>query len=894
MFRFLRWLDRSTSRHSLLTNWFAPWWMKRLRPRKTTKGRPTRPRPTARLRLVELEPRIAPATLSTLASLTQFPGGAEPFGGLVQDASGDLFGTTSEGGAANGGTVYELSPVSGGYTRTTLASFANNNGKEPLGGLVLDSSGDLFGTTVFGGASNDGTVFELSPAGGGYNLTTLVSFNNSDGAQPLYGSLALDSSSGDLFGTTSAGGASGSGTVFELSPAGGGSYNLTTLVSFSSSGASPHGGLVLDSSSGNLFGTTSVGGTSGDGTVFELSPAGGGSYNLTTLISFNNNTNGAVPYGDLVLDSSTGDLFGTTTDSPDGGGGTVFKLSPAGGGSYNLTTLAIFTDSDGDSPTGGLVLDGSSNLFGTTSSGGASENGTVFELSPAGGGSYNLISLISFNTSDGAQPYGNLALDSRNGNLFGTTSLGGSAASAGTVFELSPTDGGSYSFTTLANFARTEGIAPGAGLILDTSTGDLFGTTSAGGLSSDGTVFELSPAGAGYDLTTLFSFSGGNGINPDGSLILDGQGDLYGTTVGGGSSGDGTVFELSPVDDGYNLTTLVSFSGTNGLHPSGSLILDSSGDLFGTTSNSVFELSPVGGAYILTTLASTGGDNLVLDSATGDLFGTTPGGGDSNDGTVFQLSPTGGGAYRFATLVSFAGSNGRIPESLVMDAKGNLFGTTNLGGLADEGTVFMLTPVGGGIYNLTTLVSLNLNTGTNPDGLTIDTRSGDLFGTNEGFDSIHQGSLFELSPVAGGYTFAKLMSFSGSNGSLPQGSLVMDSLGRLFGTTASGGSAGEGTVFEVTIPQSTPTITTAAGSSVTFGAGQPLTASATLSGGDNPTGTITFTLDGPNSTIVDTETVPVDGDGTYQTPTGYLPTGAGTISGSPPIVATKTIPVHRL
>ncbi|MBY0522985.1 MAG: hypothetical protein K2R98_06285 [Gemmataceae bacterium] len=710
--------------------------------------------------LESLEQRLAPAAVSTLASLVPFPYGTNPQAGLVRDSSGNLFGTTVYGGASNEGTVYELSPTGGGgYTITTLVSFNRTNGANPQANLILDGSGNLFGTTYNGGASSGGTAFELSPAGGGgYTLTTLVDFNGTNGIHPQ-ASLLRDSS-GNLFGTT-AGDASNQGTVFRLSPASGNVYNLTTLLSFTGgNGAAPRASLVQDSS-GNLFGTTSLAGPLNNGTVFKLSRNGGGGYTLTTLYAFDG-THGGAPQSALLLDT-TGHLFGTAGDR-------VFELSPAGGG-YNYTTLAIFDGTNGLYSYAGLIEDGAGNLFGTTTGSFLTFPptywpGFVFELSPAGGGNYTLTTLSSFGQFEAHHPEASLLLDGA-GNLFGTTYDGG-ISNGGGVFELSPAGGGSYNRTTVATFDEFNGTAPQAGLVRD-SSGNLFGTAAYGGPSAvgifpgDGTVFKLTPAaGGGYDLTNLVLFNGTNGANPFGGLVMDGSGNLFGTTSGGGTSDDGTLFELSPAGGGaYNLTTLVNFTGTNGANPHAGLIMDGSGN----------------------------------------LFGTTQGGGTAGGyGTVFELSPTGGGGYNLVTLVSFNSTNGAQPAGgLVEDSAGNLFGTTLAGGPANLGTVFELSPVGGGAYSLATLVSFNSTNGSDPVGGLIRDSSGNFFGTTAGGGPSDNGTLFELSPVGGGgYNLATLLNFNFTNGRGPTG-LTADSSGDLFGATSGGGTAAAGTVFAVNL-----------------------------------------------------------------------------------------------
>jgi uncharacterized repeat protein (TIGR03803 family) len=287
-------------------------------------------------------------------------GGLHPFGGLIADGSGNLYGTTFEGGSSRDGAIFEWVHSTGSLSQ--LASFDGSNGQQPIGGLIMDTSGNLYGTTTYGGGSNDGTVFELARGSG--VITTLASFNGTDGATPR-SALVMDASR-NLYGTAWAGGASGNGTIFEVAQ---GSGTITALASFNgTNGAGPDSALLMDGS-GNLYGAAGGGGASGDGTVFELAQ---GSRSITALVSFNA-SNGPGP-GNLVMDSS-GNLYGTSGGGPYGAG-TIFELAK---GSATVTTLAAFDGHDGDGPTG-LVMDGSGNLYGLTGKGGSYNDGTVFVL----------------------------------------------------------------------------------------------------------------------------------------------------------------------------------------------------------------------------------------------------------------------------------------------------------------------------------------------------------------------------------------------------------------------------------------------------------------------------------------------------------------------------------
>ena len=788
-------------------------------------SRPPQRRPRSALpRLLQLETRLTPS-LSTLASFIA-PAGLGPQGAMVMDGSGNLYGTASAGGASGQGTVFELAHGSGALT--TLASFSGTNGATPRACLILDGSGNLYGTTSSGGALHDGTVFKLAPGSG--TITTLASFNRPNGPG-LGAALTLDGS-GNLYGTTRYGGASSDGTVFELAQ---GSGTITTLASFNGpNGANPMAALILDGS-GNLYGTTYIGGASYDGTVFELAH---GSGTIATLASFNV-TDGANPQAGLILDGS-GNLYGTTPSGGASRDGTVFELAS---GSGTITTLASFNGNDGANPFAGLVMDGSGNLYGTASAGGASGQGTVFELTPGSGA---LTTLASFNGTNGAAPRAGLILDG-SGNLYGTSAAGAGAARYGSVFELAQ---GGGTITTLASFNETDGAGPEAGLILDGS-GNLYGTASAGGDYNAGTVFELAQ-GSGT-LTTLASFNNSDGANPQAGLILDGSGNLYGTTERGGAFGYGTVFELTPGSG--TITTLASFNGNDGANPFAGLVMDGSGNLYGTTygggassDGTVFELS--NGSGTITTLASFNGTNgerpeaaLVMDGSS-NLYGTAQLGAVTSDGTDFEVAQGSGTITTLASCgLSYAG--------LILDGSGNLYGTTSDGGASEVGTVFELARGSGAI---TTLASFNGTNGASPyAGLVMD-RSGNLYGTAYGGGASSDGTVFELARGSGAIT--AVASFNGTDGAKPEAGLVLDSSGNLYGTTYGGGAGGVGTtapgiIFEVTNPGTTLALG-GFPSPATAGAAGSFTITARNADGTTDTaytGTVHFTGSDPQAVL---------------------------------------------
>jgi len=390
-----------------------------------------------------------------------------------------------------------------------LHNFNSNgtDGANPYAGLIFDAAGNLYGTTYLGGTgsclfsgSGCGTVFELSPNGtGGWTEQVLHTFNHNgtDGIEPSAG-LIFDGA-GNLYGTTNGGGTQGVGTVFELSPNGHGGWTETVLYNFSGypDGAYPYAGLIFDAV-GNLYGTTEYGGTyskcyGGCGTVFVLTPAAGGGWTETVLLSFNDH-GGAYPAASLILDAS-GNLYGTTYEGGAFGVGTAFELTPQTGGGWKEKVLHDFNNNgkDGYYPEAGLIFDATGNLYGTTYGGGADNVGAVFRLTrkASGGWAEKILHDFNDNGKDGAYPAAGLIVDA-SGNLYGTTY--GGAFGLGTAFELTPKAGGGWTEKILHRFNDNgkDGNHPQASLVFDAS-GNLYGTTYDGGVYGDGTVFEITP-----------------------------------------------------------------------------------------------------------------------------------------------------------------------------------------------------------------------------------------------------------------------------------------------------------------------------------------------------------------------------------------------------------------
>ena len=656
----------------------------------------------------------------------------------------------------------------------------------PYAALVPGPDGNFYGTTWSGGSGGEGTVIEVKPNG---QWTTLYSFGpptasagtfvtNLDGAKPE--SALTPGADGSFYGTTSQGGSGGNGTVFKLTTNG----VLTTFHFFGArpDGANPEAGLTLGPD-GNFYGTTQNGGTNGNGTVFKVTTNGV----LTTLHSFTASH----------LDSVHGD----------------------------------YTNSDGAGPEAGLTLGTNGSFYGTCSAGGSGDSGTVFAITTNGvlttiytfsAQNYDSSSTGEANTnSDGASPVAALTLGA-DGSFYGTTYAGGSGGS-GTLFKVTPNG----TLTTLYTFpmaklifsgashalTNSDGAGPWAGLAPGPN-GNFYGAARSGGSSGLGTLFELVPGGK---FTRLLTFTNGNGANPGGTLTLGTNGNFYGTTGEGGSAGNGTVFEVSA---NGAFATLISFALYNGASPYAGLTLGPDGNFYGTTYQggtngagietgpdgygTVFEITPNGG---LTTLVSLGGTNGANPQAgltpgpNGNFYGTTYSGGSNGYGSVFQITING----VCTLLASFTGTNGENPAAaLTLGTNGNFYGTTLHGGANNYGAVFEVTTNG----SLTLLHSFNgvyydsvNGADTNFDGaypyagLTLGT-NGNFYGTSAYGGQGGYGTVFEVTSTGG---FTALYSFTnGSDGACPYAGLTLGQNGNFYGTTSGDDSSTYGNVFELT------------------------------------------------------------------------------------------------
>jgi uncharacterized repeat protein (TIGR03803 family) len=806
--------------------------------------------------LALLLPRIA-AAAPVYERLNAFEAGPlHPEAKLIQHTDGTFFGTTSDGGGYQLGTVFQMN--ADGTIAKTIEFTGNgekNKGANPFAALIRHSNGNYYGTTGAGGQSDNGTIFQLTPAG---ELTTILQFTGKTGAakgsSPV-GAL-IEGTDGNLWGTTFSGGADDSGTIFKVTPAG----DLTTVFEFLESdtfhrGSGPAAALTEATvSDGHFFyGTTSAGGLNDLGTVFRIKPTG----EHLTLVHFTGNgiqNKGADPQAKLYRHTD-GKFYGTTLKGGLNDRGTIFWMNSNG----TLATMVHMSAADGPLSNGSgpweLALGADGNFYGTTRGGGTTGNGTFFRVTP----STNFSTRFSFSGTDGSTPVAGLVLGT-DGNFYGSTRLGGPGGTqgSGTIFRITPAG----VLTTIRAFTgdgTTKGNGLNGGLVAD-GQGGFLGTTFGGGAFGVGTVFRRNADGT---ITTLVEFTGKEGAkkgtNPAAGLFKHSDGNFYGTTRAGGASDNGTVFKLTPAGE---FTTLVEFTGTAGLKkgagPAAPLVSGLDGALYGTTERggaggfgTLFRLTTDG--TFLTRVEFTGvsgakrgttPSGALLQNADGSFSGTTALGGDpqlddlgepqvpNGSGTVFRLTVAGD----FTSPVLFTGKTGSKPGAiplggLMRAGAGLTYGTSSQGGANGLGTIFRLNAAGEftNVYDFKLIDALK---GSNPNGKLVEAPDGTFYGVA----GSGNGSVFRFKLPADVTT---VFQFTGSTGAFPgedpNGDLLLHTDGHLYGTTFSGGVTGSGTpagggqIFRLRLGPAP----------VTLAASLISASGATLNGTINPNGTAT-------------------------------------------------------
>ncbi len=710
------------------------------------------------------------------------PAGREPYGRLAEGPDGCLYGTTVAGGVAHGTIYRECSGVS-----TTLYMFRGSDGSYPEAGLTFGTDRLLYGTTRLGGASNLGTIFRFNPST--LVLTTLHVFGSANGGESK--AELTEGSDGRLYGVTSVGGSANMGTVFSIDKSGSG---FALLRSFTGTNGRAPTGTLIQGSDGFWYGTTSLGGASGLGTIFRVSSTG----TLTTLYSFTGAT-GSVPRAGLTR-GTDGYMYGTTVAGGASGQGTVYRVDLSG----RVSLLRSFSGTNGANPYAELIQSTDGNFYGTTAFGGASSMGVIFKIDAAG----NLTVLKSLSTTDGSRPQAPL-VQASNGRLYGSAPSDGPSGAAGTVFEVTMAG----AFTRVCAFSGTPAMPYGP--LLQARDGSLYGTSYGGGASGAGTIFKLIP---GVSFQVLHGFGGpSDGLGPNDGVIQAADGLLYATAAQGGANTAGTIVKQS--GGGFALLTTLSATSGNGYYPRSNPVQAADGNFYGVMSNggtpqagTIYKMTSAGAISLLytfngTTKGRTPYGRLALGTD-GVLYGTTISGGSAALGTVFAYDPM---AKTFTLLHSFTGADGSSPYSgVTQGSDGRLYGMTSGGGAYGYGTIFAVDRVSGAV---TTLHSFTGKDGAGAYATLVQASDGRLYGTASGGGASGAGSVFAIDKSGSGFTL--LHSFSKADGAYPRAGLIQASDGYLYGTAPAGGSANNGVIFRIALGGSAPPPPPSGGGTIT-------------------------------------------------------------------------------
>ena len=680
-----------------------------------------------------------------------------------------LVGLTSNGGVQGRGTAFTIKTNA---TAFTIVKALPDWGKTSWGDLLNNSSdGNFYGMTSVGGTFNYGTIFKATPAG---VVTVLHHLDYAtDGANP-YGEL-IKGADGNFYGLTSSGGATSHGTIFKITPAG-----VFTVIRHLSGadGANPRGHLVIGAD-GNFYGATYSGGTNGFGTIFKITPTG----TFTVLHSLSSATEGANCYGSLVKGSDN-NFYGTTNGGGTHGQGTIFKITPAG---VYTVLRQMNSPTDGGHSLSDLVQGTDGNFYSMASSGGTNFGGTVFKITSSG--TFTVLRNLSAAT-DGQSPDGSL-LQGTDGNFYGMTAVSG-ANGGGTIFKITPTG----TLTVLRALLSTADGGNPKGSLAKGTDGNYYGMTSTGGSNFYGTLFKISATGT---FTVLSRFNGGIiGNAPYESLIQGTDYAYYGTTVGGGTNDQGTIFKIC----GGIYSVLHSFtSTTEGGLPKGSLVQASDGNFYGLTSTggggisnsgTVFKITSSGTFTVLHHLVNASEGSLpqgsLIQGADSYLYGLTSAGGTGGAGTIFKMSTA--GTFKVIRQIIPA-TDGSGPEGNLVKGAGGVdsffYGMT-------KSRIFKISPNG---IIFTILKTLNAATdGNNPLGSLVRATDGNFYGTNStGGTFNNSGTIFKITPAG---TFSVLRNLTlATDGGTPKGNLIQAADGFLYGLTSAGGTNKAGTIFKI-------------------------------------------------------------------------------------------------
>ncbi|MBC7694663.1 MAG: T9SS type A sorting domain-containing protein [Burkholderiales bacterium] len=670
---------------------------------------------------------------------------------LLELTNGKLYGLTGSGGTHDRGTLFEYDPITN--VRVTLVNFSGTpDGSYPRGSLVLANDGNLYGMTYYGGINDKGTIFQFNPQ-------TNTCIKKFDFDVTVSGSRALSSfiqaTDGNLYATTNEGGINNFGVLFKYDIQ---NNQYTKLMDFdgTNTGQNPIASLTQHSVNGLIYGTTGSGGINSAGVIFE--------YNITTnqftkKIDFNV-ANGSHSFGSL-LEAPDGMFYGLNNYGGANNMGVIYQYNPV----TNSYTIKIdFAGStNGSSPRGNLVLATNGNLYGMTASGGTSNDGTLFQYNYS---TNALVKKIDFTTLTGSSPFGSL-VQSSNGKMYGVTFYGGTFG-VGAIIEFNIATGVCIKKQNFGGL--TNGTAPSTTL-LHASDGNFYGIANAGGTNIGGVLYKYDPILHTYSNMHNFIISSGDG--PRGSLMQASDGNLYGTTTYGGVNDHGTLFQYNIATGTY--TKKFDFNGLNGSRPYDCKLLQATnGKLYGMTHEGSIQNAGVIFQYDISTNSytklyefdlPTGGlpQGSLIEASDGNLYGMTEIGGigGASGGILFQFNPT---TNVYSVKFNFLYGSGMYPKGGLVEASDRkLYGMTYNGGLHNCGTIIQFDP-------LTNILIKKFDfsgvaSGKWPNSSLMQASDGNLYGltTNGGANDL--GVMFQFDPVSN--SFIKKIDFDGVNGSQP-------------------------------------------------------------------------------------------------------------------------------
>ena len=667
--------------------------------------------------------------------------GSRPIGGLAQDEAGVLYGAAAGGGYGTNGVVFKINPDGSDFAVIKELAADGSEGREPAGGLVRASNGVLYGATFSGGAYDGGTIFSVNTDGTEFTVLRELGDSPADARGPRC--FLIEGSDGMLYGTTRYGGTEDAGTLFRITKF---SFGYEVLKSFvpATEGQGPLAG-VIEGRDGRLYGTLGEYGLGDAGAVYAINPDGTGFTILRSLVpsegagilagvcqtsdgmlyviasSEGANLKGSVmrfredgsefsvvqDFGTspgspstgitALVEGSDGELYYTTALGGAFDDGTVARMQKDGSG---LQILRSFSESGSAAitPREGVVVGKDGILYGTTVEGGINNLGTVYRIRADGSG-YGVLRVLGQSQSDAALPVAGL-IQASDGFLYGTATAGGTHGQ-GALFRVAP-DAGGYAVVYSFRGKPADGAVPSTKL-LEAKDGFLYGTTSYGGSSNNGTIFRIRKDGTEYTVLRSFGGAPNDASNPNGDLLQTSEGLIYGVTYIGGSANLGTVFRLNPDGSGYSVVR--SFTGAlqTPANPWSGLIEGSDGRLYGTSlatggnGGSVYSLAKDGTdlrVIVALPKAVDGGTRplgRLVEDSTGQLWGICWLGGPANGGTVFKVAKDGSG-YQVAHEFLGAPADGFAPiSSLAIFSDGVIYGTTTSGGTLDFGSLFRIS-----------------------------------------------------------------------------------------------------------------------------------------------------------------------------------------------------------